>query len=346
MLLLRLMNMKAKKKEIPWNLLLKDFKMESGEEDKELLQEWLQEGMNRDLYLVLKVIWFILLFNRSKINEKGSEDLMWKKMERRMQREKKPLFHKFSFSTSWVAAAVSLIIGFCMAYWLPRPQDSFLPTENAALYNYSKQSYTALNGKSKIVLPDGSSVWLNDGAELEYIENLDGAKREAYLKGEALFDVQKDPDRPFLVHVKDIQVKVYGTQFNVNSSEYDKNVKVALLNGSVEVNNATNHAMIQPGEMAVCSDQTGNIQVKETDVAFEAMWIKESLRIEQKSLPEVIRHLEKWYNVKIRLSGNIPTDQAYTFTIWKESIGEILSLIAKITPIHYEFKGEKYIVID
>lgn len=199
MLLLRLMNMKAKKKEIPWNLLLKDFKMESGEEDKELLQEWLQEGMNRDLYQVLKVIWFILLFNRSKINEKGSEDLMWKKMERRMQREKKPLFHKFSFSTSWVAAAVSLIIGFCMAYWLPRPQDSLLPTENAALYNYSKQSYTALNGKSKIVLPDGSSVWLNDGAELEYIENLDGAKREAYLKGEALFDVQKDPDRPFLV---------------------------------------------------------------------------------------------------------------------------------------------------
>ena len=95
MLLLRLMNMKAKKKEIPWNLLLKDFKMESGEEDKELLQEWLQEGMNRDLYQVLKVIWFILLFNRSKINEKGSEDLMWKKMERRMQREKKPLFHKF-----------------------------------------------------------------------------------------------------------------------------------------------------------------------------------------------------------------------------------------------------------
>lgn len=71
MLLLRLMNMKAKKKEIPWNLLLKDFKMESGEEDKELLQEWLQEGMNRDLYQVLKVIWFILLFNRSKINEKG-----------------------------------------------------------------------------------------------------------------------------------------------------------------------------------------------------------------------------------------------------------------------------------
>ena len=70
MLLLRLMNMKAKKKEIPWNLLLKDFKMESGEEDKELLQEWLQEGMNRDLYQVLKVIWFILLFNRSKINEK------------------------------------------------------------------------------------------------------------------------------------------------------------------------------------------------------------------------------------------------------------------------------------
>ena len=92
------MNMKAKKKEIPWNLLLKDFKMESGEEDKELLQEWLQEGMNRDLYQVLKVIWFILLFNRSKINEKGSEDLMWKKIELLMQREKKTLFHKFSFS--------------------------------------------------------------------------------------------------------------------------------------------------------------------------------------------------------------------------------------------------------
>lgn len=331
-------------KEIPWDLLIESFKGDLDNGSSSELNEWLKETNNQELYKELKVLWLNLIVSKLKSHGNGIEDRMWRKVEKRMRSDHIAPFGSFKTPFTFIAAAVLFVFGFGIALLLPRTEEKDTATDSEIFTQ--EQSYTSMIGKSKIKLPDGSSVWLNNGAELTYSENRSARIRQATLKGEALFDVNKNPDCPFVVNAQGIKVKVYGTKFNVECQDEDSEVKVALLNGSVEVNNGDKSVMIKPGEMAICSADAENIETKETDVDLETLWTNESLRIEQKSLKEVIRYLEIWYDVKITLSPDIPQNQAYTFTIKKESLGEILSLIARITPIHYEYVTEKSITID
>lgn len=198
-------------------------------------------------------------------------------------------------------------------------------------------TYSSLNGKSKVILPDGTKVWLNAESTLEYSTSLWSKKRNVFLKGEAYFEVAKDSERLFVVNGGGVAVKVYGTVFNVEARENDKNVNVSLLSGSILVENAGASQMLTPGDVAVCLKNKPSIRTERFDVAFSSIWAHESIRFERKSIRELTEYLSKWYGVKIVLDPQVPTDQAYTFSIKHESLEEVLRLIARINPIQYSF---------
>ncbi|TRZ79130.1 MAG: hypothetical protein D4R94_00100, partial [Chitinophagaceae bacterium] len=89
--------------------------------------------------------------------------------------------------------------------------------------------------RSKIVLPDGSQVWVNSGSKLSYASNFDGKIREVYLNGEAYFEVTKNPQKPFIVHTSGIDIKVLGTEFNVKAFDLEPTIEATLIRGSIEV---------------------------------------------------------------------------------------------------------------
>ncbi|MGY0036742.1 FecR family protein [Pedobacter sp. NJ-S-72] len=85
----------------------------------------------------------------------------------------------------------------------------------------------------QITLSDGTRVWLNSASSLHFPFSFSGATREVYLTGEAFFKVAKNPDQPFIVHTNQTDVKVLGTEFNVNS--YNSNITMtSLVEGSVK----------------------------------------------------------------------------------------------------------------
>jgi ferric-dicitrate binding protein FerR (iron transport regulator) len=91
----------------------------------------------------------------------------------------------------------------------------------------------------EIVLPDGTCVWLNRLATLTYPRHFDSAERHVELKGEAYFEVTKNPHQPFIVNSEAMSVRVLGTRFNFNTNGAEHTTEVSLLEGSVQVRKET-----------------------------------------------------------------------------------------------------------
>ncbi len=119
----------------------------------------------------------------------------------------------------------------------------------------TSQAYNTLSNPrgSKIIsltLSDGTRVWLNNESELTYPASFAGNERKVEIKGEAYFEVAKDPRRKFIVSSNGVGTEVLGTHFNVNAYKDEGNIKVTLLEGSVRV---SRHPEASGGRWAVCN---------------------------------------------------------------------------------------------
>lgn len=322
-------------KYIPWTLLVKDFKDELNETEKQQLDLWLKDSSFSHLYGSLRRCWFFLLGYRVNTQTETDIDRLWRKMEGRISKRKVYLWSVPWKHWGWVASILLAICG--ISY--------FLHTDN---YEENKQVtpvYTALTGKSKILLPDSSVVWLNKGSTLVYLIEEEGKERRVRLTGEAFFDVYKDPKKSFIVEAKDLEVQVYGTAFTVKDN-VNGGTCVSLLRGSVAVRKDSLLRKIEPGEMAVYMPQTDRIETRKVDVEFESLWAKDTLSINKLPLEKVVRYLEKWYDKKILLGESVSKDQAFTFSLTDEPLEEVLRLISRISPVQYQFNDEDIVVIN
>ncbi|EHQ26386.1 FecR family protein [Mucilaginibacter paludis] len=124
-----------------------------------------------------------------------------------------------------VAAMLTAIVSVSIWFFNRNSQS-----ENLAYNNY----HTKRGNLSKIILSDGTLVWLNADSKFRCPQSFDGATtREVYLEGEAYFEVAKDKKHPFLVHTRNLTTKVLGTKFNVNAYDSNKAIEVTLLEGKV-----------------------------------------------------------------------------------------------------------------
>lgn len=169
-------------------------------------------------------------------------------------------------------------------------------------------------GEYRIVLADGSEVWVNSESELVYPVRFAGEKRVVQLKGEAYFKVQADADHPFIVEANRVDVVAVGTEFNVNSRK-EKVVESVLVKGRVEVENGIRQVMLNPNQLAVCDVETNGIMVKEVDVRKYIDWKNGDFVFSDDRLEDVMNKLALWYDCDvvysdeslkdIRLSGDM-----------------------------------------
>lgn len=323
-------------KPIPWPLIIGRLKNELGREEEQRFEAWLRSEENACLYRELAALW-------DEIRQKASgytpdTAYYWQQLESRMneKQKKQPVVPLRRFRIVVAAASVLLAVVLALGFLYgkeagrhPAPHTSF---------------YTALSGKSKLLLPDSSVVWLNAGSTLEYDTDF-RHHRTVALNGEALFDVAKDANHPFVVSASGMQVKVHGTRFNVNSYPKENDVKVTLFRGSVSVEAVGREAYLQPGETALLNKQNQTLDITTADLSFESCWAHESLRFEAKPLRYITRYLEKWYHIKIEVDPSIPDTQGYTFTVKDESLEVILRLMARINPIAYTFDENDHVKI-
>lgn len=200
----------------------------------------------------------------------------------------------------------------------------------------------------EIILPDGSKVWLNNGATLKYPQTFSETERKVYLDGEAYFEVAKNRKKPFIAESEAMRVRVLGTHFNLKSNRNSPVAEATLIEGEIEVkgNNDEGMIILNPGQRAELSRTSGRMIVKQVDAKLDAVWHDSLIPFEKANIFDIAKTLERFYGVKIILSPDIATDRTYSGVLKrKETIDSVLSSLQNSIPIKYRIT-EKNIFIS
>lgn len=197
--------------------------------------------------------------------------------------------------------------------------------------------------RSKIILPDGSSLWINAGSCISY--HSDFAKnRKLNVQGEVFLDVKRDETHPFVVKTNHLEVRVLGTAFNVTDYSKDSQPAVVLVRGSVDVkvDNKENKRLSPNQRLAV---ENGTVEVCAVDVYNYICWKDDVLNFDGKPLTYILKSLSRYYNIKIEVTSEIEDEICYGSLDLNCSIDEVLESISLTTPLKIERKGEILYII-
>jgi ferric-dicitrate binding protein FerR (iron transport regulator) len=211
--------------------------------------------------------------------------------------------------------------------------------------NQGSEFYTEIlspaGQKTQIMLPDSSIVHLNGATTIRYNNAFDEENRYVELEGEGYFDVRKNTHKAFIVHTRELDVKVYGTSFNVNAYYDDKTVEVGLKHGSVGIEQNNREVLrMEPGQLAIYNKESDQFKVNNEDINMISAWTNNELVFDEKPFNLICKYLERWYGVDITLSSDLVDNEKYTFRLKTESLHEVLNLINELKPINYEIRGE------
>jgi transmembrane sensor len=270
----------------------------------------------------------------------------------------KPSASFFTLKKMLFAAATVVIIA-CTALWIQSG------AEQAAISQVNTPPPSIIltpNGsRTKMLLPDGSNVWLNSGSKLTYHKSFETGLREVYLTGEAFFDVVKNPQRPFIIHTAKIDVKVLGTRFNVKAYENDKTIETSVIKGSVRVflrDNPSNAFLLQPNQklvlqneerprlknttLAKAADMVPLVAImklsylKGTNTDIESSWTRNILSFEDEMFVDVAKKMERWYDINIEFKNRKWEQQYLSGSFEKESLEMALKALQFSTGFTYK----------
>lgn len=179
------------------------------------------------------------------------------------------------------------------------------PGSNMGTMSYNTMS-TPKGRQFKLVLPDGTRVWMNAASSITYPVFFEGNERKVEITGEVYFEVAKDAAKPFKVAVgNDMEVEVLGTHFNVNAHDDGDGLKTTLLEGAVKLKHHQEEVKLAPGQQAQVNN--GKVQVKnKVDVDAVMAWKQGLFHFNKSDFASVMRQLERWYDVKVQYEGAIP----------------------------------------
>lgn len=169
-------------------------------------------------------------------------------------------------------------------------------SEETAVYN----TIVVPRGSNfKLTLSDSTVVWLNAESSIQFPVKFSGYERKVAITGEAYFDVAHNKQKPFVVDVEGTQVKVLGTEFNINSYKKGDGVYTTLVEGKVAVNNQFgNSVVIAPNQQAISSRST-EVEVVEAKLDEVLGWKRGKFVFEDRALEDILDELSRWYNFKV-----------------------------------------------
>ena len=198
-------------------------------------------------------------------------------------------------------------------------------------------------GNIKIVLYDGSLVWLNAGSELRYPNTFVENQRVVYLKGEAYFDVTKDRSHPFIVKTISSEISVLGTSFNVNARE--NSCVTTLVEGRVRMKHGIKDSVeLRAGQQAWVAG-TEKIRVQEVDTRYYTSWMNNMFAFRETSLREIATVLEDWYECKCRFESAALENIPYTTMVERyPDVDSVLQILAGTGDFRYTRIGDIIII--
>ena len=224
-----------------------------------------------------------------------------------------------------------------------------LTGDNAIGMSYNILS-TPKGGQYRLVLPDGSQVWLNAASSIRYPTAFIGNERKVEVSGEAYFEVAKNASMPFRVLVDHqlkaahpMEIEVLGTHFNVNAYADETAIRTTLLEGSVKVVKGSASRLLSPGQQAQLQENGEMKWTADADIENVIAWKNGMLEFKDENLQAVMRQIARWYDIEVVYEGKIPTDGFTGRVSRNTSLSGVLKIL-KLSDIKFTIENKKIIV--
>jgi len=205
---------------------------------------------------------------------------------------------------------------------------------------------TAKGGQYRVVLPDGSQVWLNSLATLRYPVVFSGSGRIVQVTGEAYFEIARDPAAPFRVNAPGMDVQVLGTSFDIMAYTDETTVRTTLVDGSVAVSRGDRKSVLQPGEQALGSTSgIDSISVVRANMEEVLAWRRGEYRFKKTPIQPIMRQLARWYDVTIVYSGPVSKASFSGVMTRKGNFTQMLDALEISGDVHFVIKDKNITVV-
>ncbi|MBO9672402.1 MAG: FecR family protein [Sphingobacteriaceae bacterium] len=258
---------------------------------------------------------------------------IWDKVEER-QPKSRSLFPLLKY-----AAAIVVIISASLGWYAYKKAQQPVQTGISFL------SKTTQKGeKVKLILPDSSIVYLGAGSKLTWPSHfVKGSLRNIQLEGEAFFEVKHDATSPFIVHSGQMQTRVLGTSFNIYAYPKDGTFSVAVRTGKVKVSENSEGklkqlSLLTPGMKLLYHLKAHDYTVSNERISEVNAWIKNSFAFKDTSLPNMLKSLERYYNVHFELKANKLKQCRFNATFTNKSISNVMEEISVMSGKKMKYK--------
>lgn len=202
-------------------------------------------------------------------------------------------------------------------------------------------------GEHSLTLADGSLVKVNSATELWFPTDFGQKTRQVQLQGEAYFQIKQDRNHPFIVSLPhNLKVKVTGTTFNVNAYKEEKEINIALVEGSIDIMKDSEILVsLTPGQLFTYQKDTQEYEVAQTDVSNQTDWTSDIFIFRDESIDNIMRKLSRWYNVEINVNHEIK-DIRYTGILSrKQPLNETLEALRMTNELDFNIQENKKVKI-
>lgn len=260
----------------------------------------------------------------------------------KLQNHRSKRLHRL-LSKTWFQAAAGLLMVFGLALAI-YSFGGFSNKDSSSNIENSKEVKSNPKGrKSTITLSDQTQVALNAQSRIEYLGRFGKDVREVNLTGEAFFDVERDEDRPFIINVNGVTVRVLGTSFNIKGYPGDDHVKVTVASGQVEVFDIHSNKSIQLGRneqvsFAYSSGGFTKRTVNDTDNVFG--WKDQKLVFRDQDLISIGEELSRWYGVEVAINDQVNVQKKITGLYHNASLREVMEGLSHNYQFKYELDGK------
>lgn len=317
----------------------------ASEQDRQLLLKWIAiSDKNESLYFTMKDLFEAGAWDKLKKEANTNEE--WLKLSSKMNKKilsvEKP--SKFMFHYKYALKYAAILIFGIFSTLLIQKIIKFSGNQSEIAWQTIVAKYGT---QTDFELPDGSHVWLNSGSIIQFPIAFAKNIREVKLKGEAFFNVSHDVNHPFIVNTGKMNVEVLGTTFNVANYANDNTMEVELATGKVNLftGNWVNKNIIgrmNPGQRAVYDPKGNSISISNVEISKYLAWKDGFLMFSGDPMDEVVKKLNRWFNVEFIIQDSILTEYEYKATFREESLVQVLELLKLSSPIDYKIqKGNK-----
>lgn len=197
----------------------------------------------------------------------------------------------------------------------------------------------------RIILSDGSKVWLNAASSITYPTDFKGEERKVTITGEAYFEITEDSRRPFIVSVGDAEVRVLGTHFDIMAYPDEHKIKTTLLEGSVRIDRGEWKVVIRPGQQALFSASSDHIKIEKVNADQVVAWTAGKLSLDNLGVKAIMRKISRWYDIDVEFEGPVSQDRFWGIINRQVSLLDMLKVM-RINGINAKLINNKIVVQD